>query len=112
VLLFAGPKTSLAVSLAVGGLFGSIGLMCLLFGMRRLYRTLNPKEEIEALPVGRQPTIIAARTPALATPPTLASITESTTALLSAEPENLPGPSQPRDGDITASGGGLDTKNL
>ncbi len=94
VLLFMGPKVALVVSLIVGGLFGSIGLTGLLFGIRRLHRTLNPKNEKEALPAGRQPEIIVARTAALAPPPEPASITESTTNLLSAKLENSPGPSE------------------
>jgi hypothetical protein len=93
VLLFTGPKVALVVSLIVGGLFGSIGLTGLLFGMRRLHRTLNPKKEEEALPAGRQPEIIVARTAALPSPLVSASITENTTTLLSAKMKNSPGPS-------------------
>jgi hypothetical protein len=91
VLLFTGPKVALVVSLIVGGLFGSIGLMGLLFGMRRLHRTLNPSKEKEALPAGRQPAIIVARTAALAPPQESALITEGATTLLPAKMENSPG---------------------
>jgi hypothetical protein len=106
VLLLAGPKVSLVISVTVGGIFGSMGLLCLLTGMHRLQRTLNTAKEVETLAAGRRSAAVTAHTVVPA------SITESTTSLLPEEPEISLGSPRLPDGNLTASESGLETKSL
>jgi len=76
------PKGALAMAI-IGWIFGGLGWLMMLFGLRRLHRTLNPKERREALPPV-EPRRVIAPSHTMPLPPEQApmSVTESTTELL------------------------------
>jgi ribosomal protein L40E len=66
----------------VGGALGAFGWFIMVFGLRRLHRTLNAPPTEPAQPVAHQRAVEAARTTVLPPQQTPMSVTETTTELL------------------------------
>lgn len=101
LILLSGPKgADIGLGLLVVGQL--LGWWMTLYGVRRLHRTLNPKQPAHDASQSAQPSAIPARRVAEALPPTPArmSVTEGTTELLGVEArERVPVPLRQKDGD-------------
>jgi ribosomal protein L40E len=82
-LPFISAEKAIKVLTWLGGIIGALGWFIMVFGLRRLHGTLNPKPGEQTQPVARQPIIEQApQTTALPPEYTPMSVTETTTELL------------------------------
>jgi predicted RNA-binding Zn-ribbon protein involved in translation (DUF1610 family) len=74
--------------MGAGGFLSIVGWITMLFGLRRLHRTLNPAGEDKTLPVESRRAVTAPQTAALPPQHVPASVTEATTDLLTPASES------------------------
>jgi ribosomal protein L40E len=92
---FISAEKAITALTVIGGIFGLLGWLIMVFGVHRLHRTLNPKPGEQAHPVAHQRAIEAPATTALPPQYTPMTVTETTTELLATEAPS-PTPVEPR----------------